>query len=175
MNKKHDALFRWLFSKTERTRALPYSCTFVNMANIPDEACFACEDVYTAMGVIAMKYAYDGNKIVEILPNFKVSLKKLAPAEATCLLEKLRLYLREYLGEGFLKEFNMAFVSIGQKYGFVSIGDAQRKEIADAREEERSKADAEKREIAKGLRDDGVLMDIIVRRTGFTESEILSF
>ena len=69
----------------------------------------------------------------------------------------------------------MAFVSIGQKYGFVSIGDAQRKEIADAREEERSKAEVEKREIAKGLRDDGVPMDIIVRRTGFTESEIRSF
>ena len=90
-------------------------------------------------------------------------------------MEKLKLYLREYLGEDFLKEFDMAFVSIGQKYGFVSIGDAQRKEIADAREEERSKAEVEKREIAKGLRDDGVPMDIIVRRTGFTESEIRSF
>jgi hypothetical protein len=167
-------------------RVLPYSCTFVNMASIPDEACFACEDVYTAMGVIAMKYAYDGEKIAKILPNFKDSLKKLTPAEVTCLLEKLKLYLREYLGEDFLKEFGMAFVSIGQKYGFVSIGDAQRKEIADAREEERSKAnaekkelldkaDAEKREIAKGLRDDGVPMDIIVRRTGFTESEVRSF
>ena len=80
----------------------------------------------------------------------------------------------------------MAFVSIGQKYGFVSIGDVRRKMIADAREEERAKADAEKkelldkaeaekREIAKGLRDDGVPIDIIVRRTGFTESEIRSF
>ena len=69
----------------------------------------------------------------------------------------------------------MAFVSIGQKYGFVSIGDVRRKMIAEAREEERTKADAEKREIAKGLRDDGVPIDIIVRRTGFTESEIRSF
>lgn len=79
------------------------------------------------------------------------------------------------MGEDFLKEFGMAFVSIGQKYGFVSAGDVLRKEIADAREEERTKADAEKREIAKGLRDDGVPMDIIVRRTGFTESEVRSF
>ena len=67
------------------------------------------------------------------MKNFKDSLKKLTPAEVTCLLEKLKLYLREYLGEDFLKEFGMAFVSIGQKYGFVSIGDAQRKEIAEAR------------------------------------------
>ena len=83
--------------------------------------------------------------------------------------------MEEYLGKGVLKEFNMAFVSIGQKYGFVSIGDVRRKMIAEAREEERTKADAEKREIAKGLRDDGVPMDIIARRTGFTESEIRSF
>ena len=50
---------------------------------------------------------------------------------------------------------------------------AEIKEIKKQLEE--LKADAEKREIAKGLRDDGVPMEIIVRRTGFTESEIRSF
>ena len=38
--------------------------------------------------------------------------------------------------------------------------------------EERAKAEKEKREMAKGLRDDGVPVDIIVRRTGFSEDEI---
>ena len=34
----------------------------------------------------------------------------------------------------------MAFVSIGQKYGFVSAGDEFRKELAEARTEEQAKA-----------------------------------
>ena len=34
----------------------------------------------------------------------------------------------------------MAFVSIGQKYGFVSAGDEFRKELAEARNEEQAKA-----------------------------------
>ena len=37
----------------------------------------------------------------------------------------------------------MAFVSIGQKYGFVSAGDEFRKEIAEARAEAQAKAKAE--------------------------------
>jgi hypothetical protein len=48
--------------------------------------------------------------------------------------------LVEYLGEDVLKELNMAFKSIGQKYGFVSAGDVYRQRIADARTEEQVKA-----------------------------------
>ena len=46
-----------------------------------------------------------------------------------------------------LKELNMAFKSIGQKYGFVSAGDVYRQRIADAQakaEAERQKAEAER-------------------------------
>ena len=39
-----------------------------------------------------------------------------------------------------LKELDMAFVSIGQKYGFVSAGDVFRQKIAEARTEEQAKA-----------------------------------
>lgn len=162
-----------------RGSVLPFRCTFVNMANIPDEACFACEDVYTAMGIVSMKYAFDKEKLLDVMPKFVKSLSKMAPEEVSCLLEKINVYLYEYIGKDIFKELDMAFVSIGQKYGFESAGDYFRKQIVDAREEtreeERAKADAEKREIAKGLRDDGVPMEIIVRRTGFTESEIRSF
>ena len=41
----------------------------------------------------------------------------------------------EYLGKDFLKELNMAFVSIGQKYGFVSIGDYFRQQLAEERQQ----------------------------------------
>ena len=170
-------------------RILPCPCTFVNMADIADEDCLVCEDVATGMGIVAMKYAYNEKKIVEIFPKFKAGLRAMEPEEATCLLEKIRLYLVEYFGESLLKEFDMAFVSIGQKYGFVSIGDSIRRQVAEASEKARSEGesvgeargevrgeqrgrDAEKREMARGLRDDGVSIDIIIRRTGFTKEEI---
>ena len=41
-------------------------------------------------------------------------------------------FLAEYLGKDIFKELDMAFVSIGQKYGFESAGDYFRKQIADA-------------------------------------------
>ena len=67
------------------------------------------------------------------------------PKEAlSCLLEKISLYLKEYLGDKIQEELDMAFKSIGQKYGFVSAGDVYRKRLADgiaeARVEEQAKA-----------------------------------
>ena len=58
------------------------------------------------------------------------------PAAVSCLLNKVILYLREYVDKDILKELDMAFVSIEQKYGFVSAGDVSRKMVADARDEE---------------------------------------
>ena len=119
---------------------LPFCCAFVNMADIPDSDCLACEDVATGLGIAAMAHAYDKEKLLEILPKFKPLLKKLPDSEVSCLLGKISLYLSEYLGNGVLQELNMAFKSIGQKYGFVSAGDVYRQRIADARLEEQAKA-----------------------------------
>lgn len=47
----------------------------------------------------------------------------------------------------------MAFVSIGQKYGFVSAGDEFRKELAEARAEAQAKAKAD---TAAALREMGI-------------------
>ena len=113
----------------------PCPCTFVNMVDIVDEDRLACEDVATGMGILAMKNAYNEKKIAEVLPKFKDGLRAMDAEDTTCLLEKIRLYLEEYFGENLLKELDMAFVSIGQKCGFVSAGDVHRKEIADTKAE----------------------------------------
>lgn len=113
---------------------LPFMHAFVNMADIPDSDCLACEDVATGMGVVAMKYAYNKDKLLEILPQFNERLRKLPRDEASCLWQKINIYLAEYLGKDIFKELDMAFVSIGQKYGFESAGDYFRKQIADAEE-----------------------------------------
>ena len=121
--------------------------------------------------------------------------------EASCLLEKTSIYLVEYLGKEFLKELNMAFVSIGQKYGFVSIGDYFRQQMAEERQQmaeerqqmteerqqmaeerqqleekldqERQKAEEEKLRTARALYEDGVPIETLVKRFNLTEEQIL--
>ena len=126
---------------------LPFRCAFVNMSDIPDSDCLACEDTVTGLGIAAMSHAYNKNAFLEVFDQFKPKLQKLPSNELSCLLEKISLYLVEYLGEGVLQELNMAFKSIGQKYGFVSAGDVFRQRIAAAEakaEAERAKADSER-------------------------------
>lgn len=86
----------------------------------------------------------------------------------------------------------MAFVSIGQKYGFVSIGDYFRQQLAEERQqmteerlqmaeerqqitEERdklNKVEEEKLRTAQELYKDNVPMEILVRRFNLTEEQI---
>ncbi|WP_295681934.1 hypothetical protein [uncultured Fibrobacter sp.] len=77
----------------------------------------------------------------------------MPPANAACLLAKISIYLKEYVTKDVLKELDMAFVSIGQKYGFVSAGDEFRKELAEARAEAQAKAKAD---TAAALREMGI-------------------
>ena len=113
-------------------RVLPFACSFVNMADIPDSDCLACEDVATGMGITAMKYAFDRENLRLKLLQFKESFLKLPKNEGSLLLEKINVYLKEYVDEDFLKELEMAFKSVGQKYGFVSAGDVFRQKLAAA-------------------------------------------
>ena len=90
----------------------------------------------------------------------------------------MKLYLKEYVDQGVLKELSMAFKSIGQKYGFVSAGDVFRQQIADARVEEQQKTEAkaneEKLNTAKKMVRDGVLsVENAMSYFGFTREQIL--
>ena len=160
---------------------LPFRCVFVNMSDIPDSDCLACEDVATGLGIAAMAHAYDKDAFLEVFNQFKPKLKKMPSNELSCLLEKISLYLIEYLGEGFLKELNMAFKSIGQKYGFVSAGDVYRQRIAEAdqrAEAEHQKAEiaeAEKLNTAKKLVCDGVIsVENAMAYFGYSKEQILA-
>ena len=144
---------------------LPFRCAFVNMSDIPDSDCLACEDVATGLGIAMMAHAYDKDAILDVFNRFKPRLRKMPDKECSCLLEKISLYLSEYLGKEVMKELNMAFKSIGQKYGFVSAGDVFRQEIADARTEEQAKAKAE---LAQN-RDD---TETVLREMGISDEQI---
>ena len=113
--------------------------------------------------------------MLDVLPKFRDSLRKMHRNEVSCLLQKINIYLKEYVDEGVLKELDMAFVSVGQKYGFVSAGDVFRQRLADARkevDEERKKAEEEKLKTARGLFEDGVPLNVLVCRFNLTEEQI---
>ena len=145
---------------------LPYKCTFVNMADIPDSDCIACENVEVGMGITAMKYAFEPDKLLPALLKFKERLFKLGAERYSCMLRKINIYLKEYLNEEQLKELEMAFVSIGQKYGFVSAGDVFRQRLADARVEEREN-------IAREMLTNNEPIDKIILYSHLSEKEVL--
>ena len=166
---------------------LPFKAAFVNMTQISDDDCLKCENLETAMGVTAMKYAFDSKKLREALLQFKGRFQKLPlpPAEAKNLLEKISLYLKEFLDDKVLEELNVAFVSIGQKYGFVSAGDVFRQKLAEATKTALGKGKAEglskgraegirqnTRSLAKGFLKKGVSVETIAEVTGLTIDEI---
>ena len=174
---------------------LPFRCAFVNMSDIPDSDSLACEDVAAGLGAAVMAHAYDKDKLLELLPKFKPRLQKLPDSEVSCLLGKISIYLGEYLGEEVLKELNMAFKSIGQKYGFVSAGDVYRQRIAEERQradvehqkaeserqkaaEERQKAEnaeAEKLNTARKMVCDGIVsVENAMAYFGYTKEQILA-
>ena len=168
---------------------LPYQCHFIDMKMISDEDCIGCDDVATAMGVTAMKYAFNRKKLLAILPKFQKALTQIPYDEAKNLLEKISVYLKEYLGESILKELDMAFVSIGQKYGFVSAGDVFRQRLAAGKAEalaegiskgrKEGRAEgmkkgmmAKTRSLAKGFLKKGISVETIAEVTGLTIDEI---
>ena len=175
---------------------LPFRCAFVNMSDILDSDCLACEDVTTGFGIAAMAHAYDKDAILDVFNRFKPKLRRMPSNELSCLLEKISVYLTEYLDKDALKELNMAFKSIGQKYGFVSAGDVFRQEIADARAEEQAKAqklideerqkadterqkaenaEAEKFSTVKKMVKDGVIsIDNAMAYFGYSKEQILA-
>ena len=176
-----------------RSMVLPFRCAFVNMSDIPDSDCLACEDTVTGLGIAAMTHAYDKKGFLEVFEQFKPKLRKMPSNELSCLLEKISLYLTEYIGDDILKELNMAFKSIGQKYGFVSAGDVYRQRIADAvadaeakaqkqideerqkAEDERSKAEAERLDTVRKMVGDGVIsVENAMAYFGYSREQILA-
>lgn len=147
-------------------RVLPFACSFVNMADIPDSDCLACEDVATGMGITAMKYAFDKDNLRSKLLQFKESFQKLPTDVGLTLLSKINVYLKEYIDEDYLKELEMAFKSVGQKYGFVSAGDVFRKRLADAHaetQEAKDKLAQNKADTEAVLREEGLSDEMIAK------------
>ena len=114
---------------------LPFECVLVNLAAADDIACVESDSPAAAVGVMAMKYAFSPEGFKSAIPNVETILRKMSSAEQATLVEKIILYLGEYIDESTVEELQMAWKSIGQRMGFVSAGDARRAAEKAGREE----------------------------------------
>ena len=105
---------------------LPFECVFVNLAAVDDVACVESDAPAAAVGAMAMKYAFNPEEFKAAIPNVEAILRKMPSDEQATLVEKIILYLQEYIDESTVEELQMAWKSIGQRMGFVSAGDARR-------------------------------------------------
>lgn len=106
---------------------LPFECVLVNMADIEDDDCIAAENPEAALGALVMKYAFDAKAFKARLPIVENLLQKLPNMTRYLIVEKIRLYLEEFLSKEAIMELEQGFVSIGQRLGFESAGDYRRK------------------------------------------------
>ncbi|MBR4006420.1 Rpn family recombination-promoting nuclease/putative transposase [Fibrobacter sp.] len=104
---------------------LPFECVLVNLADIPDSKCFAERNVEAAVGALVMKYAFDGEKLKGVVKQIVRMLSKMESDARATLVEKIELYLHEYIDEDVVEELRMR-MSIGQALGIVTAGDRRR-------------------------------------------------
>ncbi len=145
---------------------LPFECVLVNLGAADDVACVESESPAAAVGVMAMKYAFSPEGFKSAIPNVETILRKMPSAEQATLVEKIVLYLGEYIDESTVEELQMAWKSIGQRMGFVSAGDARRAAEKAGRE------DGMKKGLEEGLEKgfDNALE--VMRKLGIPEEKI---
>ncbi|MDY6332422.1 MAG: Rpn family recombination-promoting nuclease/putative transposase [Fibrobacter sp.] len=145
---------------------LPFECVLVNLAAADDIACVESDSPAAAVGVMAMKYAFSPEGFKSAIPNVETILRKMPSNEQATLIEKIILYLGEYIDESTVEELQMAWKSIGQRMGFVSAGDARRAAEKAGRE------DGMKKGLEEGLEKgfDNALE--VMRKLGIPEEKI---
>ena len=106
---------------------LPFECVLVNMADIEDEDCTTADNAEAALGALVMKYAFDAKAFMARIPIVGNLLQKLPEMVRYLIVEKIKVYLGEFISKEAIMELEQGFVSIGQRLGFESAGDYRRK------------------------------------------------
>ena len=104
---------------------LPFECVLVNLADIPDKLCLAEPNAVAAIGILVMKHAFDPDGMKGIVGDLNKMLSKLENKARATLVDKIVLYLGEYIDEEVVEELRMQ-MSIGQVLGIPTAGDRRR-------------------------------------------------
>ena len=159
---------------------LPFECVMVNLANILDSDCKDSENPVAAIGALVMKHAYDPDGLRNAGEIIKELLDKLDNNTRATLVKKIELYLKWYIDRDLVKEMIMAFKSIGQRMGFVSIADAEMKAEASGRRKGRKEGlekgleEGRKEEQANSEKKMNLLVKRIAKKFKVPEEELLA-
>ena len=104
---------------------LPFECVLVNLADIPDCLCLAEPNIEAAVGILVMKHAFDEDGLKGIVDKLNKLLSKMENRARATLVDKIVLYLEEYIDEDVVEELRMQ-KSIGQVLGIPTAGDRRR-------------------------------------------------
>ena len=104
---------------------LPFECVLVNLTDIPDRLCFAEPNIEAAVGILVMKHAFDEDGLKGIVGKLVKKLSKMENGARATLVDKIVLYLGEYIDEDVVEELRMQ-MSIGQVLGIPTAGDRRR-------------------------------------------------
>ena len=69
------------------------------MADFPDKLCFSESNVEAAVGVLVMKHAFDEDGLKGIVDKLNMLLSKMENGARATLVDKIVLYLGEYIDE----------------------------------------------------------------------------
>ena len=159
---------------------LPFECVMVNLSDIRDTDCNDADNAVAAIGTLVMKHAYDPDGLRGAGTILNSLLDKLDNDTMATVVKKIELYLESYVDQDLVKEMTMAFKSIGQRMGFVSIADAKRMAKAAGRREGRKIGREEGREegILQEQANSEKKMKLFVKRIAkkmnITEAELLA-
>ena len=81
-------------------KKLPFECVFVNLADVPDKACFAEQNIEAAVGALVMKHAFDADGLKKICGELVKMLSKMENSARATLAEKIVVYFQKPLRLG---------------------------------------------------------------------------
>lgn len=165
-------------------RELPFECAFVDLKQVSDTLILQSDTPEAAIGLLAMKYAFDAEAFSKAVLLMEPLFRKMPNEKGTTLLQKIELYLGEYIDAGALEELKMAFKSLGERLGFVSAGDVRRAREKQIRIEsekrgeiigrkaEQKKAEAAKLDAARAMLRDGIPLNKVAEYQKLTDEQV---
>ena len=145
----------------------------MNLADISDMLCLAEPNIEAAVGILVMKHAFDSDGMKKIVDELNKMLSKLENSARATLVDKIVLYLGEYIDEDVVEELRMQ-MSIGQVLGIPTAGDRRRAaERAALRRGTKKGADKRNIEVALDMLADSKPIEEIVKYSRLPKEKVL--
>ena len=189
------------YPKYYRNIGLPFRLELVDIGNAFDPEEIGKLSPKIALALVAMKYVFHSEAMHAHLQTAIRTLKELPRAEAESFITETFIYLKALIPSKEKEELKMDFIKTSEAYGYETIADAEEKALAAKYEEgigigfekgrdegigigmERGREEgieigvekgryAERREMAKALKNNGASLDLIANVSGLSEEEI---